>query len=289
MTTYLLDYAWAQIPAQAAADAGYVAAIRYLGGSARLTPVERDNLHAAGLGILLVWETAADEAEHGERGAADAINANNEADALGYPAECPLFFADDHNDPDITAELAYFGGVATNTRRPWGVYSGGNVVRAVMDAHPDAYGWQVETWFPDAGANPHLIQLANSHEPYIAGVAPDQYDSNTLQRALPWWGGTGGDDVTTEKQMDTLGQWEQDTRAVILDKLVGDAWKDPNAHGILGTWMQQQSHVVITAVTANVDDALAKLPTGPGGTVSLDQVRQAVKDAVRGTVLTPAP
>ena len=189
--SYLLDYAWAQIPAAAIRRAGYIGVMRYLGGSASLTPQERDNLFGAGLGIGLVWETQADEAEHPERGATDARMANEQASALGFPPGCPIFFADDRNDPDVEQELGYFSGVFSNSGRPVGVYSGGNVIKAVMEAGFASFGWMVETWFPDAGASPHLIQLANSKEPYIDGVSPDQYDSNVLIKPFPLWGITG--------------------------------------------------------------------------------------------------
>lgn len=204
MTDYLIDYSFAQISAQAIKDAGYVGVMRYLGGSARLTPVERDNLFAVGLGIGLVWETAADEAEHPERGASDALQAEAEADKLGYPTSCPIFYADDHNDPSVAEELGYFQGVRRNARRTVGVYSGGNVVKAVMDGALADYGWMVETWFPNNGAEPHLIQRANSKAPIVAGVAELSYDSNILVRPFPLWRRSNGGGVTTRRKVDKV-------------------------------------------------------------------------------------
>lgn len=220
MPTNLIDYAWAQIPAPAIKSAGYIAVMRYLGGSARLTPIERDNLFAVDLGIGLVWETAADEAEHPERGQGDAVSANAEADGLGYPATLPIFFADDQNDANVDKELDYFQWVRANSRRPVGVYSGGNVVKAVMEAEFAEYGWAVETWFPDAGANPNLIQLANSKSPIIPGWE-EQYDSNILVRSFPLWGISDDKPVqpTTRRQGDDL-MW----CASVLDKQWVDVW-----------------------------------------------------------------
>lgn len=219
--TNLIDYAWAQIPAPAIKEAGYVAAMRYLGGSARITIPERDNLFAAGLGIGLVWETAADEADHPERGAADATMAEAEASAIGYPIDCPIFYADDQNDSDVSQELGYFQGVRSNARRPVGVYGGGNVVKATMDHRLADYGWQVETWYPDAGASPHLVQLANSKVPYIRGVSPSDYDSNILVRSFPLWGIPDDKPVQpSAKRPGVIRMW----CASIIEKQWVDVW-----------------------------------------------------------------
>jgi hypothetical protein len=186
-----IDYAWAQIPAPAIRDAGATFVVRYLGGSARLTSIEQRNLHAAGIAILLVWETAADGAEHPERGAGDARDANREADELGYPATCPIFYADDHNDGDVSQEADYMRNVLSVPGRPADLYSGRNVLGALNPLLAFG-GWAVETWYRGTIADPCMVQLANTRDPiHIAGVPDDQFDTNQLWKPIPAWGPSG--------------------------------------------------------------------------------------------------
>jgi hypothetical protein len=230
-----IDYAWAQIPAPAARDAGVQFVVRYLGGSARLTPVERDNLHAVGIAILLVWEQEADAAEKGfQRGVLAAQNANTEADALGYPPDALLLYADDQNDPDASQELDFKLGVDTVGGRSGDMYSGGNVLAALSGANRSPYGgWMVETWYPNAGADPFMVQLANTRDPiHIAGIPDDQFDTDLLVKAVPMWGPDGlivigGDAPQTRKVGD--GMWIVEKR----DGGLPDQYWEPAEGGCL--------------------------------------------------------
>lgn len=197
------DFSWAQIGGDQVKAGGGSFVVRYLGGNASLTPVERDNLHRDGVAILLIYETAADEAEHPERGRQDALNALAQARGLGYPDECALFFADDHNDPDVSQEVGYSQGTSTVETVPerGGMYSGGNVLDAVIGGGILRFGWGVGTWFSvgeDGNGNvvnphphAHLIQLANTKQPEIPGIDPGTYDTNLLYQPIPAWGPNG--------------------------------------------------------------------------------------------------
>jgi hypothetical protein len=264
------DWAWAQIGGQSVRSNGGSFVWRYLGGTARLTPTERDNLHRDGVNIGLVWETAADATEGGyARGQSDARAANAEADGLGYPHDCLLVYADDQNDPDPTQEVAYKRGVNSVDGRPSDLYSGGNVLVALDRAGLRTFGgWMVETWFPHVGADPFMVQLANTRDPAMAGVDPGQYDTNLLDRPVPLWGPNGttsfGDDMT-DAQLEALkkeiAQWHQDDRAVILRALIGDDIDLLHHENILGGWMQQQTAAVVAEVHKVLDERL-----GPNGT-----------------------
>lgn len=190
------DWAWAYadgtISSQDVLNGGGAFVIRYLGGSGSLTPTERDDLHSKGIAILLVMEQEADMSEKGyARGAQAAQVANAQADTLGYPADCPIFYADDYNDADPNQEADFLNGVySVGGRRP-GMYSGGNVLLTVKGQHPDLYTWRVETWYPDLFPEPDLEQLANTRTPAMPGVVPDSYDTNLLYHPLPMWGPSG--------------------------------------------------------------------------------------------------
>lgn len=92
---------------------------------------------------------------------------------------------------------------------------------------------------------------------------------------------TQGSEEFTVGNMDDIAQWEKDTRAVILNALVGDAWKGvPAPQGILAGWMQDQSRIVISAVGAAITAAIKTIPTGSGGTVDMAEVEKAVETAL---------
>lgn len=276
------DYAWAQIPASAIGSNGGTFVVRYLGGSARLTPQERDNLHAAGVSILLVWETAADEAEHSERGAADGAAANAEADALGYPLDCPIFFADDNNDPDPNQELAYYTAARAASKRPSGMYSGGNVLAAIQASFPDAWLWMVETWFANNEANPHMVQLANTREPAMVGIDPGTYDTNLLYHSIPMWAASG----TTNEGMGDFDVSEIDTK-------VGPWLKD--VESVVGKWLQETEARIEAKVSTwlgqlqtHLDEQFAALPASGGG-AALADIQKAVHKELQKLGLVVAP
>lgn len=213
------DWAWAQISGTNVKSNGGKFAVRYLGGSARLTPQERDNLLADGVAISLVMEQEADQAEKGyTRGRESAAQANREADALGAPADMVLWYADDKNDPSTEEETAFMQGVKSIPGRLSDMYSGGNVLAALRDAGLSPYGgWMVETWYPHAGADPAMIQLANTRDPAMLGVDPALYDTNLLLRPVPMWGGTFIAPSSKEDDMPKL--WQSPSSIILVDGL----------------------------------------------------------------------
>lgn len=159
-----------------------------------MTRVEVDNLHAQGIAVLGVVEQEADEAEKGfARGVQLATVGNDEADAIGYPADVPLLYADDNNDPDPAQEVDTMSGVKSVGRRESDMYSGGNVLVALQHGGLSPLGgWMVETWFPHDGADPCMVQLANTRDPiHIAGVPDEQFDTDLLLKPIPAWGPNG--------------------------------------------------------------------------------------------------
>jgi len=115
--------------------------MRYLSPGANpknLTAVERDQLLAAGLSIGLVWESSASRAGQGFlAGATDARAAETEANALGLPVRCPVFYAVDF-DASAGAVAPYFAGVNSVAGHPVGVYGSANVIEGVAAA----FKWQ---------------------------------------------------------------------------------------------------------------------------------------------------
>jgi hypothetical protein len=100
MTIKGCDYAFDQPSTAALAAAGIGFACRYLSTdpAKNLTVAERDSLHAAGISIVLVWETTGTSALSGyNQGLSDAHAARTQATALGFPASLPIYYAVDFN------------------------------------------------------------------------------------------------------------------------------------------------------------------------------------------------
>jgi hypothetical protein len=106
MTMQGVDYAWGRPDPGAIKRAGYAFALRYLaaGGPSTMGKViglaERQALHAAGLGVGLVWESYANRPLEGAgAGLADGIAAWTLAEGLGFPPGFPIFGAVDSDPP----------------------------------------------------------------------------------------------------------------------------------------------------------------------------------------------
>lgn len=170
------DFSWARPPV-GDLKAHFAGVARYLGAGAGklLTKPEMDEYLAAGLAVAVVWETSAHRMDGGfPAGAQDAHEANAQADALGWPADRPIFFANDQNAA-TQAHVDYMRGAKGTSARPVGVY--GNA--ALIDACwllGIGYGWHVSTWGPRTG-HACLSQEANWPSP-VAGT-----DLNVALRA----------------------------------------------------------------------------------------------------------
>ncbi len=148
MTQLACDYSDARPSPAAIKAAGYIAVLRYLSPfpQKNLSPAERDALFAAGLGILLVWESTANRATADQAaGAQDAAWANNMADTLGYPADCPIFYAVD-TDVQWPQVAPYFEGARSVARRPVKVYGSAAICGGAATAGYGADQWQTCAW-----------------------------------------------------------------------------------------------------------------------------------------------
>jgi Domain of unknown function (DUF1906) len=98
-----VDYSWGRPDPSAIKRAGYLFALRYLATPASgkvIDLAERQALHAAGLGVGLVWETYASRPLEGAAaGQMDGVAARAQAKALGFPDGFPIFGAVDSDPP----------------------------------------------------------------------------------------------------------------------------------------------------------------------------------------------
>ncbi len=151
-----LDYAGGVPAASEIAKAGYTFVCRYLttGGPGLpgklLTPGEYTQLQAAGIGVILNWETSADRMLAGyDAGRADALSAATVARNLGAPNDRPIFFSADFDaSPAQQATIdAYLAGVASAIGLArTGVYGSYYVCQRCLDNGTAAWAWQAGAW-----------------------------------------------------------------------------------------------------------------------------------------------
>ncbi|MFC6885008.1 MULTISPECIES: glycoside hydrolase domain-containing protein [Actinomadura] len=201
MAVFGVDYAWGRPGAAALKRAGAKFACRYLSHDTtgkNLTKAEADELSAAGIWLVVVWESAANRALAG-RGAGedDARDAARQAAALGMPSDRPVYFAVDFDASSAqqSAINAYLDGAAAVLGRDRvGLYAGFGPVKRALDAGKAAYAWQTYAWSGGKwDLRAQLQQYSNDHT--INGVGVD-YDRAIKSDYGQWRVGVspGGDD-----------------------------------------------------------------------------------------------
>jgi len=222
------DYAAPLDPRKVAA-LGYRAVVRYINGSPNhwkvLTPRERDAIHAAGLGLMCVWETTASRPLSGAAGGRqDGWRAAVDLDRLGCPRNIAVLAA---VDIDVTAAnlrqvVAYLEGFRDAVGRPAGVYGDFDVIEAVRAW--SACNWQANArWWsrhPQASkATPLRVHPAAHMRQYLPEDTPaGQLDPNVCLRPVRFWSTTDPDPETEDTMRLVLIEIDGPPTAVFLAK-----------------------------------------------------------------------
>lgn len=148
-----VDYAWGRPSIDALKAAGAKFVCRYLSHDTtgkNLTRGEADQLSAAGIWIVVVWETSARRALAGAKGGiADAEDAAAQARACGMPEGRPIYFAVDWDATQAqqVAINGYLDGAASVLGRARvGIYGGHGPVARALDAGKARWAWQTLAW-----------------------------------------------------------------------------------------------------------------------------------------------
>ncbi len=147
-----LDYSFSRPEVARMVREGYEGVLRYISPNApkNLSISERDALRAAGLAIGLVWEWYAERALEGRAaGRADAQAALAQANALGFPADRPIYLAIDWDArPDQQQAINDYidGAVEVGGKRFRAAYGGYWVIKRLFDAGKIDWGWQTYAW-----------------------------------------------------------------------------------------------------------------------------------------------
>ncbi len=203
--TFGIDYAWGRPSVSALKSAGVEFVCRYLsgGGSKDLSRAEADVLSAAGISIIVVFETTAAEAESGHgAGQADARAALAEADACGMPAGRPIYFAVDEDTVVGPHISGYFQGVNSvlGVART-GCYGDETVLQALFNQGLISWGWQTYAWSGGVWEpRAHLEQYSNDHT--LDGVGVDY--NRSVKTDFGQW--RVGQAPTPEPQEDDMPQ-----------------------------------------------------------------------------------
>lgn len=185
-----VDYSYSHPAPAAIKRGGYLGVVRYIAsGKAgkQFTDPERKALHAQGLNVNVVFE-ADDQPARAKAGKAagiaDTKRAEDAADALGLPLDCPIFYAVDY-DATVEEVRPYFTGVCETARRPVGIYGSWKIIEAKLAP----WRWQTAAW--SAGKlsqHAHLYQRAyGAHQGSIPGH-PTGWDENVIIAEFPSWG-----------------------------------------------------------------------------------------------------
>ncbi len=174
------DYSFARPTPSSLVSMGYQFVARYLSGDPGsgkdLTASEMQSLEAAGLDIVLTWETSGTDCQNGmSAGVSDAQAAESEVESIGVPTGGPIYFAVDFDatSSDATACNAYFQGVASVLGLPrTGVYGGYYIVNELMSAGLATWGWQTYAWSNGQWAS--AAQLRQTAD----GVDNDELDAD---------------------------------------------------------------------------------------------------------------
>lgn len=204
--TSTVDYSYSYPGAGTIAGAGYIGAERYLGTDGRcLTGWERDELLSAGLGIGLIWETAADRSLDGYwAGWNDATAANDYAGDLDAPV-ISIWYATDFGASQSQIDgpiYDYYRGVADYGGRPPRVYGGAPVIDMASQRLGYGPGWQAAaaSWSNyELSPNACLLQEVAQ----IWGGAADTNIVLCPDENIDWlWGRSEGDWFTMATEED---------------------------------------------------------------------------------------
>lgn len=184
MTVLGVDYSFSRPSPALLHSKGFKAVGRYLGGSRDkdITRAEAAALHAHGLGIWIVFEGGASRSAQGyAAGVADARAALAQANSVGLPAGCPIFFAVDFNG-SWAQVAAYFAG----TRKVLGSRTGPYGSYAITTAARSAgYRW---TWQTCAWSGGRVDSRANIYQRQQMTRFVPGCDENEVLNAFPVWG-----------------------------------------------------------------------------------------------------
>jgi|SRR5882762_8275523 len=180
----VVDYSGGRPGANAIKLSGFSGAVRYVGFPQRPKCTDKgelDDFTAHQLGMGLIYEDTATDWRGGfNRGQLAGRQARDHANAIGFPADRPIYMAVDQDvvtSNEFAVMLDYLRGANTTLGGVYvtGVYGEADVISATRAAGVARYFWQTAAWshgIRDASA--HLYQQIGTA--LVSGVACDTND-----------------------------------------------------------------------------------------------------------------
>lgn len=229
MTNVGWDYAWDHPSVAQLQAAGTRFVMRYLSWdpSKNLTPTELATYEAAGIEVGLNWEYDTHACQGGyNQGHADAVEAKQQATALGLPVDDdhPIYFSSDDYDIQLNDRgglISYLHGAsdALGGKMRVGHYGGYNGTLWAYQSGYCGWLWQTYAWSGDRWLNVNIRQVA-------VGTTLNGHDVDKNQAMTDNIGTHGGDDMFSDNDRKLLT-----TVAAELDKalnLKDGGWPLPN-------------------------------------------------------------
>jgi hypothetical protein len=179
----VLDYSAGFPGAYVIKQAGYAGAVRYIGYPDRAKCTTRGELKdftAAGIGMALVFENNATDWRGGfGTGQASARRARDHANAIGFPADRPIYMAVDQDVDTASAfqtMVEYLRGASTSLGgvHLTGVYGEVDVINRARDAGVATWFWQTAAWSRGRRTEAHLFQRIGTVN--VGGIGCDIND-----------------------------------------------------------------------------------------------------------------
>jgi len=235
-----LDYSAGRLSAATIKAAGHVGVIRYIGTPGRgknITRAEYLDLTRNGVGVALVYENRAGDANGGfSAGVSAGRAARADADSIGWPRDRPIHFAIDSDQVtslDFDRVAHYLDGAASilGDMAQVGVYGEFDVIERNVGSHA-RYGWQTVAWSggrisKKAALYQRLGQI------YVGGI---QVDVNSIL-AADWGQHNAQEDDMPLNDADkaTIAQIVRDTVLALLNERVPPLVRDTVRFKVLAT------------------------------------------------------
>ncbi len=188
-----VDYSFSRANVAQLRAAGILVVERYLSHTPakNLTVGEAAELHGAGIGILLGWESSAGRALEGAvAGSEDGRDAASQAQGLGAPLGLSIYFAVDEQAPrshwDAVVLYLRAAGAAMSGRYKVGVYADADLIDYLHGQGVVTSEWQTYAW-----SNGRLSQFADFYQylngQTLAGASVDFDEIVHAGNLGAWW------------------------------------------------------------------------------------------------------
>lgn len=256
----VLDYSAGKPGALAIVRAGYKGAVRYIGLPGRTKDTDRaeyEDFSRNGIGMALVFEEAAGNWSRGRsQGVIDGRRARDHANAIGFPADRPIYMAVDQDvvaAGQFAAMLDYLRGASESLGGTYvtGVYGEADVIDRARDARVAAWFWQTKAWSRGRVTSAHLLQLIGTVN--VGGIGCDINDV----LATDW----GQHNARSDMEPNTpIGQyyWVPAGQPPVR-RDAGEAWANAESYGKTTAEVSARIEAKLDALTRTLSDDEANI------------------------------